>query len=129
MAYSKQTWDTTSYVNPTRMNHIEDGIYDNSIGSQWEYIAVGNRNICVRKMGAVTQFFFWTDATFTDGQTIANLPQKYRPSVPVYPNYLVVNNVYNFSNMLNIKPNGDVIMSGGTGSGWKLFCLTWITDN
>ena len=30
MAYSKQTWDTTSYVNPTRMNHIEQGIYDNS---------------------------------------------------------------------------------------------------
>ena len=26
MAYSKQTWDTTSYVKPTRMNHIEDGI-------------------------------------------------------------------------------------------------------
>ena len=26
MAYSKQTWDTISYVNPTRMNHIEDGI-------------------------------------------------------------------------------------------------------
>ena len=26
MAYSKQTWDTNSYVNPTRMNHIEDGI-------------------------------------------------------------------------------------------------------
>ena len=28
MAYSKQTWDTNSYVNPTRMNHIEQGIYD-----------------------------------------------------------------------------------------------------
>ena len=26
MAYDKQTWDTTSYVTPTRMNHIEDGI-------------------------------------------------------------------------------------------------------
>lgn len=26
--YSKQTWDTTSFVNPTRMNHIEEGIYD-----------------------------------------------------------------------------------------------------
>ena len=26
MAYEKQTWDTTSYVTPTRMNHIEDGI-------------------------------------------------------------------------------------------------------
>ena len=33
MAYSKQTWDTTSYVNPTRMNHIEDGIADNSFES------------------------------------------------------------------------------------------------
>lgn len=28
MAYEKQTWDTTSYVTPTRMNHIEDGIAD-----------------------------------------------------------------------------------------------------
>ena len=26
MAYTKQTWDTTSVFNPTRMNHIEDGI-------------------------------------------------------------------------------------------------------
>ena len=26
--YSKQTWDTTSIFNPTRMNHIEQGIYD-----------------------------------------------------------------------------------------------------
>lgn len=30
--YVKQTWDTTSYVNPTRMNHIEDGIKSNSDG-------------------------------------------------------------------------------------------------
>lgn len=26
MAYDKQTWDTNSYVTPTRMNHIENGI-------------------------------------------------------------------------------------------------------
>lgn len=26
MAYEKQTWNTTSIFNPTRMNHIEDGI-------------------------------------------------------------------------------------------------------
>ena len=25
--YIKQIWDTTSYVNPTRMNHMEEGIY------------------------------------------------------------------------------------------------------
>ncbi len=30
MAYSKQTWDTSSYVNPTRMNHIEDGVKEAS---------------------------------------------------------------------------------------------------
>ena len=30
MSYTKQTWDTTSFVNPTRMNHIEDGI-DNAL--------------------------------------------------------------------------------------------------
>lgn len=29
--YTKQTWDTTSYVNPTRMNHIEQGIYDEDL--------------------------------------------------------------------------------------------------
>ena len=37
MAYSKQTWDTTSYVNPTRMNHIEDGIADSASG-EWTLV-------------------------------------------------------------------------------------------
>lgn len=37
MAYSKQTWDTTSYVNPTRMNHIEQGVYDASTATGTEY--------------------------------------------------------------------------------------------
>lgn len=26
--YDKQSWNTNSYVNPTRMNHIEEGIYN-----------------------------------------------------------------------------------------------------
>lgn len=26
ITYDEQTWDTSSYVNPTRMNHIEQGI-------------------------------------------------------------------------------------------------------
>lgn len=37
MAYSKQTWDTSSYVNPTRMNHIEDGIESASTATGTEY--------------------------------------------------------------------------------------------
>lgn len=37
MAYSKQTWDTNSVFNPTRMNHIEDGIASASTASGTEY--------------------------------------------------------------------------------------------
>lgn len=37
MAYSKQTWDTTSYVNPTRMNHIENGIESASTAAGTDY--------------------------------------------------------------------------------------------
>ena len=37
MAYSKQTWDTTSIFNPTRMNHIEDGIESASTATGTEY--------------------------------------------------------------------------------------------
>lgn len=37
MAYDKQIWDTTSYVNPTRMNHIEDGIESVSTATGTSY--------------------------------------------------------------------------------------------
>lgn len=37
MAYSKQTWDTTSIFNPTRMNHIENGIESASTADGTEY--------------------------------------------------------------------------------------------
>ena len=39
MAYSKQIWDTTSYFNPTRMNHIEDGIESASTAAGTDYSA------------------------------------------------------------------------------------------
>ena len=46
MAYTKQTWDTTSYVNPTRMNHIEDGIknVDNVAGKVEQTPASDNKS-------------------------------------------------------------------------------------
>lgn len=34
MAYTKQTWDSNSIFNPTRMNHIEDGIESADISNQ-----------------------------------------------------------------------------------------------
>ena len=41
MSYSKQTWDTTSYVTPTRMNHIEDGIesVDTKTANDIDYVS------------------------------------------------------------------------------------------
>ena len=57
MAYSKQTWDTTSYVNPTRMNHIEQGIYDASTATGTEYSSgvsvkqkIDDKGLCYRDM-------------------------------------------------------------------------------
>lgn len=44
MSYSKQTWDTTSYVNPTRMNHIESGIADDCVQKTGDTMT-GNLNI------------------------------------------------------------------------------------
>ena len=41
--YSKQTWDTNSYVNPTRMNHIENGIKSNSDGVEQLNSDLNNR--------------------------------------------------------------------------------------
>lgn len=55
MAYSKQTWDTTSFVNPTRMNHIEEGIEDATKTYSGNFTAgsnvtIGSRNFW-RKQG------------------------------------------------------------------------------
>ena len=44
MAYEKQTWNTQSYVNPTRMNHIEDGIADSVPSANFSYLGAKNLN-------------------------------------------------------------------------------------
>ena len=71
MAYSKQTWDTTSYVNPTRMNHIEDGIYDASRAINPSNVSLtltsGNNlsinKIDVRRNGEIAIIFLRLQAT------------------------------------------------------------------
>ena len=54
MSYSKQTWDTTSYVNPTRMNHIEDGIKDISDDVEDLKEAVNKGSVSVTADGVKT---------------------------------------------------------------------------
>lgn len=55
--YSKQTWDTTSIFNPTRMNHIEQGIYDADLregGTITGQLAVEGNFFCNNKNGSTT---------------------------------------------------------------------------
>lgn len=87
MAYSKQTWDTTSYVNPTRMNHIEQGIYDveQEITTSWS--ASGDTctdttlTVALRKVGRIV-FGTISDgyATGSAGDIIAKFPTGFVPN-------------------------------------------------
>ena len=83
MAYSKQTWDTTSYVNPTRMNHIEDGIYASSLSETVSNVAFtsivdSTSNFVCRRMGDlvvlnISTLIFNTTPSNTD-KIITGLP-------------------------------------------------------
>ena len=62
MAYEKQTdWENESYVNPTRMNHIEQGIYDLSL-------AVGNL-----KFEATTASFVFNNSATSSAVRISDI--------------------------------------------------------
>ena len=85
MAYSKQTWDTTSYVNPTRMNHMEQGIYD----AEQEIFTTHNiTNKCTQSLtsfkatqnGNIIQISARANQTFTNGQQLVSFPSDITPS-------------------------------------------------
>ena len=93
MAYSKQTWDTTSYVNPTRMNHIEDGIEgveaEITTTSQDDVAFTNTKcdsayQITCRRNGNVvsisTLIHNPNDAISTGEILTDAIPQKYRPT-------------------------------------------------
>lgn len=87
MAYSKQTWDTTSYVNPTRMNHIEDGIYDATTPTTITTGLVPESDVSVvgfqgAKQGGLITIGVLVQPTFSayGNKNLATLPQGYRPS-------------------------------------------------
>ena len=89
MAYSKQTWDTTSFVNPTRMNYIEQGIYDatNKIESSFIPPTSINSKITVsqnylRRFGRVCEIRLEGSANenISSWESLINAtPQGYRP--------------------------------------------------
>lgn len=73
MSYSKQTWDTTSYVNPTRMNHIEDGIKGNS-----DDISSLNSNLTHRDVEFTPQWSYANNLYFCAYNFNSIIPSGYK---------------------------------------------------
>lgn len=75
MAYSKQTWDTTSYVNPTRMNHIEDGIETAQATADTNSASIANIVASlVAQSGCTTEFGTFYQTVKWNGTNYNNIP-------------------------------------------------------
>ncbi len=133
MAYSKQTWDASSYVNPTRMNHIEDGIESASTATGTEY----SSGVSVKdKIDAMNTWTSLGDITSGgDGvdvsqySTICILPKmqgwatqnpQFIPKLPNTANAVAVyvNASYYFSFRINFSPSGVLSIDNEALSGW-----------
>lgn len=105
--YIKQIWDTTSYVNPTRMNHIEDGIYavsDKVDNLSAEDITYGSGNV--------------KDIMDTEALTITYTQNSYVSSTSACSAYKK-NNTYYFNLNIGVtgNPTPDFVEIGRI-SGW-----------
>ena len=79
--YIKQIWDTTSYFNPTRMNHIEDGIYavsDKVDNLNADDIAYSSGVSAKDKIDTVNSKIQKKDFLNTSSLTFNNIPQTCR---------------------------------------------------
>lgn len=143
MAYSKQTWDTTSYVNPTRMNHIEDGIYDASTATGTEYssgvsvkqkidefetlvnISDNYYDLKVIKANHLCQLYLYVkqNVTVTPYSTeVFGLPVTLPTQVYV-PNSANVN-----TNCMIINTNGKVLFTEATIARYSFYCTTFFIN-
>lgn len=106
MAYDKQTWDTTSYVNPTRMNHIEDGIANAMTSGNMSYLGAKNLNAYPYYEGSHTDHnVVWTDNG--DGTVVANGKATGANGDFNCHSHSATNELYQL-----ILPNGKYIVSG-----------------
>lgn len=119
MAYDKQTWNTSSYVNPTRMNHMEDGIADSATNDNLSIIGAKNLNFYpyFRESGRVNNGVTYTvnadgtiepNGTATGGDSSFGIHSRTLPT----------------TNPL-ILPNGTYILTGcpSGGSNSKYYLL------
>ncbi len=86
MAYTKTNWTTSTPINPTNLNHIEDGIKENS--NNLQKTMVENGNFRYFKQGNLVEIRIGYNDSITvqawEEKTLTTIPEQYRPSTNVY---------------------------------------------
>ena len=86
MAYTKTNWTTSTPINPTNLNHIEDGIKENSDNLQKTMVEDGNFRYF--KQGNIVEIRISHNESVTvqpwEEKTLTTIPEQYRPSTNVY---------------------------------------------
>ena len=86
MAYTKTNWTTSTPINPTNLNHIEDGIKENSDNLQKTMVEDGVYRYF--KQGNIVEIRIGYNDSVTvqpwEEFTLTTIPEQYRPSTNVY---------------------------------------------
>lgn len=86
MAYTKTNWTTSTPINPTNLNHIEDGIKENSDNLQKTMVEDGVYRYF--KQGNIVEIRIGYNDSITvqpwEEFTLTTIPEQYRPSTNVY---------------------------------------------
>lgn len=86
MAYTKTNWTTSTPINPTNLNHIEDGIKENSNNLQKTMVEDGVYRYF--KQGNIVEIRIGYNDSITvqawEEFTLTTIPEQYRPSTNVY---------------------------------------------
>lgn len=146
MAYTKQTWvDGTSIANAERLNHIEDGIYENSVklndtgwieatleqGYTTPALASAGK-LMYRRIGNVV-YIKGSISGFTafDGIPCCHIPTGFRP-----PTRICINAEYTGSHLalFRLSSGGDLALNYNQGetvtsSQWYNLTGSFVTDD
>ena len=86
MSYTKTNWTASTPINPTNLNHIEDGIKENSDNLQKTMVEDGVYRFF--KQGNIVEIRIGYNDSVTvqpwEEKTLTTIPEQYRPSTYVY---------------------------------------------
>lgn len=110
MAYEKQTWNTQSYVNPTRMNHIEDGIASAMTSGDMALLGAKNLNFMPYYHGMSRTASGVTFTVNEDGSITTS------GTATADANFFCHRRIYGSATDL-VLPNGNYILTGCPSGG------------